>query len=93
MTQVTRTINVNTYDELRDSISSSGMFDMDDCAVEIWCPEISEVSEIQKMVTLIESMVHVNDVRVGSRVEDFISDEYQIVVTEDNKLTKNRFSR
>lgn len=93
MPQVVRTINAKTYDDLRDSLPSSGVFDMTDCIVEIWCPEISEVSEIQKMVTLIESMVHVNDVRVGSRVEDFISDEYQIVVTEDNKLTKNRFSR
>jgi hypothetical protein len=89
-----RTLNVRTYDDFRDLIPTSGVFEMTDCSVEIWCPELAETEEVQRMVTLIESMVHVTDVRVGSNIEDFISEEYRIVISEQpDKLAKKRSSR
>lgn len=93
--QITRTIRVKTYEDFRDSLPTSGVFDMTDCAVEIWCPELAEASEVQRMVTLLESMLHVTDVRVGSTIEDFITDEYKVVVTEEssNQPKKRRSAR
>lgn len=73
-------------------LPTSGLFDMTDCSVEIWCPEASEIEEIQRMVTLIESMVHVTDVRIGSDMQNLTSDDYRVVITEDkNDIGKKRF--
>jgi hypothetical protein len=57
---------------------------MTDCAVEIWCPEMAQIEEIQRMVHLIESMVHVTDVKIGSDVTNLTSDDYRVVLTEDS---------
>lgn len=92
MTQITsRTLTVKTYDEFRDTLPFSGVFEMTDCSVEIWCPELAEAQEVERMVALIESMVHVTDVRVGSSIEDLVSDDYRIVISEQpDKMTKTR---
>lgn len=88
----TRTLHVKDYEDFRDSLPTSGVFDMTDCAVEIWCPELAEAEELQRMVVLIESMVHVTDVKVGSSLSDMISDEYRVVVTQQtsSRQTKKR---
>lgn len=86
-------ISVESYEDLRDGISSSGVFDMTDCAVEISCPEDSDVSEVQKMVQLIESMVHVTDVKISSTHEDFQNNYYTIKMTETPNNPKTRFVR
>lgn len=89
-----RTITVKTYDEFRDTVPFSGIFEMTDCSVEIWCPELAEVEEVGRMVALIESMVHVTDIRVGSSIEDFASDDYRVIISEQpDKLAKKRSSR
>jgi hypothetical protein len=89
-----RTITVKTYDEFRDTVPFSGVFEMTDCSVEIWCPELAEVEEVGRMVALIESMVHVTDIRVGSSIEDFASDDYRVIISEQpDKLAKKRSSR
>lgn len=88
-----RTINVKDYDELRDILPTSGVFDMTDCAIEIWCPEVAQTGEIEKMSSLIESMLHVTDIKVGSGIEDLVSDSYRIVFLEDNRHNKARFNR
>ena len=93
MALFSKTLKVSDYDTFRDSISSSGVFDMTDCAVEIWCPETSDAAEIEKMVKLLESMVHVTDVKVGSAVEDLVSTNYRVIVTEVPKDGSQRFSR
>ena len=80
--QNTKTLNVKDYDELRDVLPTSGVFDMLDCALEIWCPEAAQTAEIERMTKLVESMVHVTDVRVGSSIENLSSNGYVIKVTE-----------
>jgi hypothetical protein len=89
----TRTVKATSYDDLRDSLSTSGIFDMTDCSVEIWCPVQSEVEEVQRMVSLIESMVHVTDVKIGSAVEDLVSDDYRVIFIEDSNKLKKKYIR
>ena len=86
-------LSVKNYDDFRDLLSSSGVFEMTDCAIEIWCPELSETPEVEKMVKLLESMVHVTDVRVGSRIEDMASDDYLIVIREEKFISPRRKTR
>lgn len=93
MALFTKTLKVQSYDDFRDQVPSSGIFEMTDCAVEFWCPEDSDTSEIERMVKLLESMVHVTDVRVGSAIEDLASNDYRIVITEVPSDNSKRFSR
>jgi hypothetical protein len=79
-----RTLTVRTYEDFLENIPTSGLFEMTDCAVEIWCPEFAQADEIQKMVILLESMVHLTDVKIGSDVENLLSDDYRIVLIEDS---------
>ena len=80
----TKTLKIQDYDSFRDILPTSGLFEFTDCAVEIWCPERAEVEEVQRMVRLLESMVHITDVRIGSDIENLTSDEYRVVIIEDN---------
>ena len=82
MSLQTKTFTVKDYDELRDVLPSSGLFDMTDCALEIWCPEAAQAVEVERMTKLVESMVHVTDIRVGSSVENLTSPNYTIKVTQ-----------
>jgi hypothetical protein len=59
-----RILTVTSSDELRDALPESGIFDMLDCEVELLCPPTAATSEIEKMVTVIESMINVTDFRV-----------------------------
>ena len=95
MPSYSKTIEVSDYNEFRDAVPSSGVFDMLDCEVEIRCPLESDVQEVQKMVTLLESMVHVTDVAISSHIQDTTSlDHYRVTITEvNNRTPKNRFSR
>ncbi len=80
-------------DDFRDQIAHSGDFDMYDCEVEIYCPELAMADEVQRMVNTIESMINVVDVRIVSTPETLQIENYQVIITEvQNKYTK-RFGR
>ena len=81
---LTRTLTVKTYEDFLDNIPTSGLFEMTDCAVEIWCPEFAQADEIQRMVSLLESMVHLTDVRIGSDIENLTSNDYRVVLIEES---------
>jgi hypothetical protein len=91
MAKASTTITALDYTDLLGKLSSSGLFEMTDCNVEIWCPEKSDTGEIEKMVHLIESMVHVLDVKVGSSIEDLASDSYRVILKEPP--AKTRFTK
>jgi hypothetical protein len=87
-----RTLTVKTYEDFLENLPTSGLFDMTDCAVEIWCPEFAQADEVQRMVNLLESMVHLTDVKISSGVENLVSDDYRVVFTEASSTfgrTKN----
>lgn len=86
-------LSVKNYDDFRDILSSTGVFDMTDCAIEIWCPELAEAPEVEKMVKLLESMVHVTDVRVGSHIEDMTADQYLVVIKEEKFINPRKKTR
>jgi hypothetical protein len=88
-----RTLKVSNYDDFREMIPTSGVFEMSDCEVEIWCPEMADTQEIEKMVKLIESMLHVTDVRIGSTIDNLTSEDYRVVITEVPFDIKKKFSR
>jgi hypothetical protein len=75
---------VKTYEDFLDTLPTSGLFEMTDCAVEIWCPEFAQADEVQRMVNLLESMVHLTDVKIGSDIENLLSDDYRVVLIEDS---------
>lgn len=84
MTTKTRVLKPATPDELRDLLPNSGVFDMLDCVVEIYPPENATTDDIEKMVSTIESMINVVDVRVTSTPESIHPDNttYQVDITE-----------
>ncbi len=79
-----RTLTVKTYEDFLENLPTSGLFEMTDCAVEIWCPEFAQADEVQRMVVLLESMVHLTDVKIGSDIENLLSDDYRVVLIEDS---------
>lgn len=84
-------LNVKGYEDFRDKLSTSGLFDMTDCTIQIWCPESSDTDEIQKMVRLVESMVHVTDVQIGSQIQDLTSESYRVVIAEVERDLRKRY--
>lgn len=86
-------LKVKNYEELRDSLATSGLFEMTDCLVEIRCPLDSDVNEIKKMTAVIESMVHVTDVQVASTYEDLTESQYTVTLTQDETKFKRSMTR
>jgi hypothetical protein len=84
MKALEKSLRVYNYEDLRDSIATTGIFEMLDCKLQIWCPLEYDSVKVEKMVKLVESMVHVTDVKVGSKIEDTVSESYQIIFTETN---------
>ena len=84
----TKTMKIYNYDDLLDRISTSGLFDMTDCLLEIRCPLDSDADQIARMVLLIESMVHLKDVQITSTAEDLAEDSYKVIITEATDPSK-----
>jgi hypothetical protein len=82
MHKQTTTLRVTDYSQLRDQIASSGLFEFTDCKVEVWPPLESDTQEIERMVKLIESMVHVTDIKVSGTPEETTRQDYKIVIEE-----------
>ncbi len=88
-----RTLNVRDYNSFRESLPNSGVFEMTDCTMEIWCPADSDTYEIEKMVKLLESMVHVTDVQIGSEIEDLTAEDYRVIITEVKPDIRKKYLR
>jgi hypothetical protein len=64
-----------------------------DCEVEIYCPELATTDDIQKMVSTLESMINVVDVRVSSTPETLHNESYQVIIKEVPVDVAKRFTR
>ena len=73
MTSKNVTLRVENFDELRDSLHQTGLFDMADCIVEISCGMDSSVNEVQKMFSFIKTTINVVDTTVitDNEIEDY----------------------
>lgn len=78
----TRILNPVNADDFRDKLPYSGVFDMMDCEVEIYCPELAQADDVQRMVSTIESMINVVDIRITSTPETLHSPTYQVIIKE-----------
>jgi hypothetical protein len=74
-------IRAENYEELRDSVSTSGLFDILDCAIEIECPLDASTSELQKITTLLESVINVTDILILSGV--YSDDNYYTITARE----------
>lgn len=72
---------VTSADELRDSLSTSGVFDMADCKVFIDCPLDAQAGEVRQMVSILESVINVVDVEIVGHVQA-LDDEYIVDIVE-----------
>lgn len=79
---LTRILKPVNADDFRDKLPGSGVFEMMDCEVEIYCPELAEAEDVQKMVNTIESMINVVDIRITSTPETLHSPTYQVIIKE-----------
>lgn len=74
-------LRVASADDLRDTLPVSGVFDMNDCVVVIDCPLDAQADEVRKMVAILESVIHVVDVKVTGTVDND-GLEYLVKITE-----------
>ena len=81
-TRPQRVLTPANADEFRDLLPNSGVFEMLDCEVEIYCPELATAEEVQKMVVTIESMINVVDVVVSATPETLQNDSYKVIITQ-----------
>lgn len=70
-------LKVDTYDELRDALPKSGLFDIFDCDVLLKCSPDTPDDEIDKMFGLIKSTINVVKTRVVSQSDLDLEDEYE----------------
>jgi len=70
---------VNNADDLRDALSTSGLFEMSDCVLFVDCPLVSDVQEVGQMINIVESAIHVVDIEVSSYTD---GDEYVVEMVE-----------
>lgn len=75
----TVTLRVENFDELRDSLHQTGLFDMADCIVEISCNLDSSVNEVEKMFSFIKTTINVIDTTV---ITDNEIENYKIQLRE-----------
>jgi C4-type Zn-finger protein len=67
-----KTINlkVDSYEELRDALPTSGLFDIFDCNVELQCSPTAPSSEIDKMFGIIRSTINIVKTRVTDTYDE-----------------------
>ena len=75
-------LEVRSADEFREMLPTSGVFDMLDCEVELVCPPNAHTEEVEKMVSVIESMINVMDVRVVGTPRPENEDTYLVTITD-----------
>jgi hypothetical protein len=78
---MTKTINmqVESSDQLRDSLHQSGIFEMVDCIVEVSCPMDRPVDEVVRMVEIIKSSINVVE---HTFIPDNELEEYNVRISE-----------
>jgi hypothetical protein len=72
-------LHVETVEEFRECMPSSGLFDMLDCALEIRSNALAEIDDIDLLVKLVESAINVIDVRISA---DYDTEGFDIRIIE-----------
>lgn len=72
-------LTVDTVDEFRKLLPSSGLFDMLDCTLSVRSNALSEIDDIDMIVKLVESAINVVDVNISA---DYDTEGFVIQITE-----------
>jgi len=71
-------LNVNSAEDLREALPSSGLFEMTDCDIKIQAPWDVAVSDLQLITLLLESAINIvefsTDMEVREDIEIVIKD-------------------
>jgi hypothetical protein len=82
MTPIAKTIRASSPQHFLDLLPYSGVFEIDDCVIEIAHPDSATTDDIDKIVRTMESMIHVVDVRVSSTPAQLEDDYFTVIVTQ-----------
>lgn len=70
-------LEVSSYEELRDQLPHTTVFDMVDCAVQIYSPYQAPVDDLHKITAFLESVINVTDLKI---TPDDSIDRYAIYI-------------
>lgn len=84
----TRVLRPKEIEDLIHILPDSGVFEMLDCNVYIRYPEHATTGDLEKITSLIQSMIHVEDIKVDSQPID--GERYRIEVEDANKAEATR---
>lgn len=73
-------IQVEDFDELRDSLHQTGLFEMSDCAVEITCSLDKKMNEVNKIFDFVKSVINVIDTNL---VTDDLIEGFRVKISEE----------
>jgi len=72
-------LDVETAEDFREALPSSGLFDMLDCALSVRSNALATVDDIDLIVTLVESAINVVDVNISA---DYDTQGFHIEIIE-----------
>jgi len=92
---MSKTIRAEDTDRFRDLLPISGVFEMTDCTVEVYYPETATTEDLDYIKTLLESMIHITDIRVTQNPEEDLNDvgKFKVEIheaTKDDPKYRNR---
>lgn len=73
-------IQVEDFDELRDSLHQTGLFEMSDCAVEITCSLDKKMNEVNKIFDFVKSVINVIDTNL---ITDDLIEGFRVKISEE----------
>lgn len=80
-------LNVNSAEEFREALPTSGLFEMTDCDIKIYAPWDAPVADLQLMTLLLESAINIVEFSTNIEAREDIE-----VVIKDVPLKRARHS-
>lgn len=72
---MSKTIRANDPQHFRELVPISGIFEMTDCEVEVYYPERATAQDLEYITKVLESMIHVTDIRTVQNPELELNDK------------------
>jgi hypothetical protein len=72
---MSKTIRAKSVEQFRELVPISGIFEMTDCEVEIYYPSFATAQDLEFITKVLESMIHVTDIRTVQNPELDLNDK------------------
>lgn len=86
-----RILRPSEVEDLLHIIPASGVFEMLDCNVYVKYPEHATTGDLEKITNLIQSMIHVEDIKISNTPTE--DDRYRIEIEETNLSSTRTFPK